>query len=127
MVPPKKMPDELASEEGMPRNRIRISRNSRICLSFIGWPGVSAQARWLMINENPCFSDWMRGASATASSGVKPSRFMPVSMWSAAPPRQLVEATKPSHSANSVDELMTGRRLASANAGAVLGRTPSST
>ena len=52
---------------------------------------------------------------------------MPVSTCSAAPPRQLLAATKVSHSASSVVLLITGRRLASASAGAVLGITPLST
>ena len=64
---------------------------------------------------------------ATASSMVMPSRFMPVSTCSAAPPRQLLVATKLSHSASSVVLLITGRRLASAKTGAVPGIIPLST
>ena len=101
-----------------------MSRNSRICLSFIGWSGVSAQAKWLISNLKPWFSDCKRGAMATASSGVTPSRFMPVSTCSAAPPRHFLVATKLSHSASSVVLLITGRSLASANAGAVPGMIP---
>ncbi len=99
----------------------------RICRSFSGWSGVSAQAKWLISSVKPCFSDWMRGAIATASSGVMPSRFMPVSTCSAAPPRQLLLETNASHSASSVVLLITGRRLASANEGAEPGISPLST
>ncbi len=64
---------------------------------------------------------------ATASSTVIPSRFIPVSTWSAAPPRQFLVATKASHSASSVALLMTGRKCSSANACAEPGITPLST
>ena len=52
---------------------------------------------------------------------------MPVSTCSAAPPRQLLAATKASHSASSAGPLMTGRKAASAKAGAVSGISPLST
>src|ERR1700716_2107247 len=79
------MPDELASEGGAPRNKMRSSRNMRICRSFIELLGVSAQARWLIKRVKPWFSSWTREEIATASSGLRPSRFMPVSTCSAAP------------------------------------------
>jgi hypothetical protein len=61
---------------------------------------------------------------AIASSIVTPSRLMPVSTCSAAPPRHCLGETKLSHSASSVVLLITGRRLASANDGAVPGMIP---
>ena len=75
----------------------------------------------------PWFSARMRGASAAASFAVMPSRFMPVSTCSAAPPCQPLEAAKASHSASSTRLPITGRAAILAKAGAVPGIRPLST
>src|SRR5215813_1041138 len=62
----------------------------------------------------------MRSASAAASSAGMPSRFMPVSKWSAAPPRHPLPVQNASHSASSWSEVIAGRIWARAK-GAALG------
>ena len=90
--------------------------------------GVSAQAKWLISSVKPWFSDLdARPPIATPSSGERPSRFMPVSTCSAAPPRQPVPATNASHSASSVVAVDDRPKVRIREGRPVRGITPSST
>ena len=98
----------------MPRKNMRTSRNAPIWRALSGCSGCSAQAKWLINSVMPWFSERMRGARAAASLTEMPSRFMPVSTCSAAPPRHPFVAQKASHSANSTMLPITGRAWMSA-------------
>ena len=67
-----------------------------------------------MMRVMPWSPLWMRGIMPWASVGVKPSRFMPVSTWMAAPPFQPVRRQNMSHSASSLRSPITGRQLIAA-------------
>jgi hypothetical protein len=100
---------------------------SRICCWLSGCSVSSEQAKWLISKVMPWFSLRMRGANAAASLAVMPSRFIPVSTCSAAPPRHCCALQKASHSASSTRLPITGRALTSAKIGAVPGARPLST
>ena len=73
---PFKMPAELARLVGTPGNCAATASKRRICVAFIGWSGVSAQARC----EIRSFT--LAAIVGTASHG-KPKRCIPVSTCSA--------------------------------------------
>ena len=81
-------------------NSARSSRKAAIWRAVIGWSCSSAQAKWLITRLNSGFPRGL-SARALASSGLRPSRFMPVSRCRAAPSAQPVAATNASHSESS--------------------------
>ncbi len=85
---PRKIPEEFDSEAGMPENSRATSRKAGDLLGVQRGDGdASAQARWLITSAKP----WSAGSGCAAADlapqrGLRPRRFMPVSMWMAALP-----------------------------------------
>ena len=86
--------------------------------------GSSAQARWLMTSSTPrTFEAPIGRPTSIASASVKPSRFMPVSTWSAAGPA----AGRRPMRGRSLGVVQHGPQICARNSSAASGKKPSST
>ena len=108
---PSRMPAELARLAGAFGNLARRASKIFRCVSFFGWSGSSAQARWLIISASSKAADspFARARAAT-SSAESPSRFMPLSIWMAAGSFARAAEQNAAHSSISAALLSTGRK-----------------